>query len=225
VAAPLPAEPSGTSNAKEASRAAVAGVNVSLPATVVSFDADTQTVTVRIVPMFRRRDPNDKAGIVIYAPPDIPGVPVAYPGTGDFSIFWPLEVGDTGRIVCFDRSADEWKANGGDRTEPQDPRRHDLTDAVFCPDVRSPATPMPGDAIHATAMVIRADELRLGSSNATDPASLSSVTDANNTALAAAFSSWVPVPMDGGAALKTLLTTLAGTGWPFSVAASKVKIE
>ncbi len=41
--------------------------------------------------------------------------------------------------------------------------------------------------------------------------------------LKTAFSNWVVVPMDGGGALKTLLTSLIGTGWPHGT--SKFKAE
>lgn len=39
-------------------------------------------------------------------------------------------------------------------------------------------------------------------------------THADMIALKNAFATWVPVAMDGGAALKALLTTLINTGWP-----------
>lgn len=42
-------------------------------------------------------------------------------------------------------------------------------------------------------------------------------------ALAEAFNDWTPAPNDGGAALKALLTTLLGTGWPFGTTVLKGK--
>lgn len=42
-------------------------------------------------------------------------------------------------------------------------------------------------------------------------------------ALADVFDSWTPVPMDGGAALKALLTTLINTGWPTGTTVLKGK--
>jgi hypothetical protein len=68
-------------------------------------------------------------------------------------------------------------------------------------------------------------EIKLGSSNATDFVALSSLVNNDFTLLSAAFSTWAPVPLDGGAALKAVLSTLIGTGWPFSVAATKVRAE
>jgi len=56
-----------------------------------------------------------------------------------------------------------------------------------------------------------------------DAVALATPTNNDFTALKNAFQSWTPVSMDGGAALKALLTTMLATGWPSSVSASKVK--
>ena len=63
---------------------------------------------------------------------------------------------------------------------------------------------------------------RLGDPAATAALALATLTNAQLEALATAFSSWVVVPADGGAALKVLLTAMAGTGWPADVSATKV---
>jgi len=57
------------------------------------------------------------------------------------------------------------------------------------------------------------------------PVALAPLVTACLQVLASVFSSWTPVPNDGGAALKTLLTTMLGTGWPASptVAATMTK--
>lgn len=73
-------------------------------------------------------------------------------------------------------------------------------------------------------VVIVAPSVRLGSDSAADPVALSSKVAAELGALKTAFSSWVPVPGDGGAALKAILTALFVT-WPGSVAAGKVTAE
>lgn len=52
---------------------------------------------------------------------------------------------------------------------------------------------------------------------------LSNLVNAQFTALRNAFNAWTPVANDGGAALKTQLTSLISGGWPASTAASKVK--
>lgn len=210
-------------NLREASRAAVARVNVALPVSVLSYDSTTQKVTVRIAQSFYRK--NADGDVEAYRPPDIPGVPVAFPGAGDFSITWPLAAGDTGIIVVADRSMDEWKVNGRTTVEQQDKRRHNLLDAVFIPGLRSYADAVPAAGVDGSAMVIRGAEIKLGSSAATSFVALATLVDAQFSALSSALSSWTPVPTDGGAALKTILTALIGGGWPASTAASKVKAE
>lgn len=57
-----------------------------------------------------------------------------------------------------------------------------------------------------------------------DAVALASKVSTELTALKNAISAWVPVPGDGGAALKVALTTLFAT-WPASVASGKVKAE
>jgi len=228
-----PTTPSATTNTQAAAKAATAVVNVCLPASVLSYDEATQTATVRLVPRFRRQDPAQGNAVVPYDPPDVPSVPVAFPGGGDYSITWPLAAGDTGYLVVADRSIDEWKANGGTRTEPQDPRRHYLSDGIFVPGVRSPAQPLEGDALASDGLVVRATtklvvdcpDVRLGSDSATKGVALGPDVHTQLLAIKAMFDAWVPTAGDGGAALKTLWTTLSGTGWPADTSATKVVAE
>lgn len=226
-------QPDAHSNTREAARAATAVVNVCLPATVVSYDHTTQVATVKVVPKFRRKDPGKGNQAVAYDPPDLPGVPVAFPGGGDYSITWPLQPGDTGRIVVCDRSLDEWKATGAARTEPQDQRRHNLSDAIFVPDLRSPKAPREGDALQPDGMVVRATtkvvvdcpDVRLGSNSATKGVALGPDVHTQLLAIKSLLDNWVPSAGDGGAALKTAWTALSATGWPADTSASKVVAE
>lgn len=73
-------------------------------------------------------------------------------------------------------------------------------------------------------IVVEDSEIRLGSDSASSFVALANLTDSQFSALKTALNSWVPVPGDGGAALKTILTGLFAT-WPASVAATKVKAE
>lgn len=77
--------------------------------------------------------------------------------------------------------------------------------------------------------------------SAADPVTLSTPNDSNWTRLANAFATWVPQPLDGGAALKVLLTQLAAgidpimppdppglpvnPPWPVATAAERLKGE
>ena len=227
-------DPDRTANTQAIARGETALVGVALPATVVSYNQVNQTATVQIVPCFRRRDPTDGNQIRCYRPPLIPNVPVRFDGSGPFSQTYPLAVGDTGMLRICDRSIDEWKSTAARTTTPENPRRHDLTDGVFVPGVRSPAAPLPasafvpnGWAITGPKVVINSADTRLGSDAATDPVTLDTLVQAELVALADYLigGTWVPVAGDGGASLKATLTALKVTGWPASMGATKVKAE
>ena len=217
-----PTEPEHTSNLQEAARAAVAGVMVGLPATVLSYDSVTQTASVRVVPCFRRRDPSNGGLPVCYRPPDLHNLPVGFPGGDAWGMTWPLTAGDTGRVVVLDRSIDEWKASGAATTEPQDPRRHDLTDAVFAPDIAPPGAPRASDSVDASAMVIRGAEIKMGSASASDFVALSSLVESEIAALWTAMNTHVHSGVTSGAAITAVSGTAGSAG---SVAATKVKAE
>ena len=215
--------PSDTDLIQKAIRAQLARVHTALPGVVQSYDPDSQTATVQPAVQFKARDKD--GAITDYEAPAIPNVPVAFPGAGDFSIVWLLEAGDTVLLVFCERSLDEWRSTAGSSHAARDVRRHDLSDAVAIPALRSPAAPVGAEGLAAGALVVRGAEVRLGSSAATSYVALATLVDAALQQLATAFSGWTPVPADGGAALKTILTALLGTGWPASTAAAKVKAE
>lgn len=147
-------------------RSQIAQVNTCLPGRIVSYDAATQTASVQLSVMFRRRDPATDE-VVAYEPPIITGAPVAFPSAGAFSITWPLAKGDACFVHFASRSLDEWASVVADVHEPQDLRRFDLSDAIVEPALRSPASPIPAEGYASGAMVLRGTELRLGSSSAT----------------------------------------------------------
>lgn len=176
-------DPNLSDNLRAAAQAAVACVNVAAPATVVSYDRVSQSATVKIVPSFKRRNPSNDGAIESYRVPPIANVPVAFPGSGAVSMTWPLSAGDTGLIVFADRSIDEWTSTGSSETTPQDTRRHNVSDAIFIPGLRSFADPIPASGHDAAASVWRAAEIRLGSSTASDFVALASLVSAELAAI------------------------------------------
>lgn len=58
---------------------------------------------------------------------------VAMPSGGDYSVRYPIAVGDVGYCIFCDRSLDAWASGTGAQVDPQDSRSHDLTDGVFYP--------------------------------------------------------------------------------------------
>lgn len=62
------------------------------------------------------------------------GALVCMPVGGDFRLSWALKPGDTGVMLCADRSLDAYAASDGTKpVDPADARAHQLTDAIFIP--------------------------------------------------------------------------------------------
>lgn len=149
--------------------AAASQIPTSLPGKVIEYDHDTQKAVIQ--PILQIPRTVERVAGIEYSEkiklPPIPGVPVAFPQAGDFSITFPVAVGSVGMLVFAERSMDEYLAVGDTDVEPQSDRQHHRNDAWFVPSVRSFNTPIPSAGVAAGAMVLRAEEIRLGSSGAT----------------------------------------------------------
>lgn len=157
---------------EQAAKAARGPVKVAQPAWVLSFDRTTQTAAIQIATAYRVQ--NDAGKMVLRARPPIPNVPVSFAG----SVTWDLEEGEWGLAIICDRSIDEWKATANQSVEPRDPRRFDVTDAVFMPGVQTPASPLPAAAFANSAVVLYdrgTGDVRLGDSTASDYVALDSL--------------------------------------------------
>lgn len=143
--------------------ARLADVRVSLPGIVRSYDAGTQRADVQ--PAIRDGYLDEAGDRQTEDLPIVAEVPVVFPGAGSASITWPLAAGDEVLLVFSSSSLDRWLSRGG-VVDPEDDRRHDLTDAVAIPGLRHGA--LPGAAIGA-GVVVRSADIQLGSSAAADP--------------------------------------------------------
>ena len=92
-------------------------LHVALPGIVESFDAATQTASVR---------PALKHSSAVL--PLIRDVPVYFPGGTASGITWPVTSGDECLLVFADFDIDRWFENGEVREAASD-RMHDLPDA------------------------------------------------------------------------------------------------
>jgi hypothetical protein len=149
---------------EEARRAAVGPVKVAQPAWVMSYDRTTQTATVQVATAYQVKDPETGELIARMRPP-IPNVPIAWTS----STTWDPAVGEWGLCIFADRSLDEWKATGNRAVEPADPRRFDISDAVFLPGALPAAAPLPSSAVAAGAVVFwdrGTSDIRIGDSAA-----------------------------------------------------------
>lgn len=112
-----------------ATASALAGVHTCLPGQIESYDHSRQRASVK--PLLKKAYLDGKAESL----PVIDGVPVVFPASSDFSFTYPLKDGDTVLLVFAERSMEKWLQRGGE-TEPGDPRKFDLTDAIALPGLK-----------------------------------------------------------------------------------------
>lgn len=115
----------------------VAGVRISMPGVVVSYDKTKQRASIQpaITDGFIDEDGTRKP----LADPILNDVPIAFPGSGGYGETWPIAKGDTVLIVWCSRSIARWKPRGsgdGRAIDPGDDRRHAIADAIAYPGVR-----------------------------------------------------------------------------------------
>ena len=119
---------------KNAIKAQLLDVHVSLPAKIKDYDASTQKAS--ITPLLRKKYLKDNAEIDL---PVINNVPVQWPSaSGGYSfLHLPLKAGDVGMAIFCDRSLDIWKSGDNSIVTPNDPRHHNISDAIFIPGVNA----------------------------------------------------------------------------------------
>ena len=118
----------------KAIKAQLLDVHVSLPAKIESYDATEQKAN--ITPLLRKK--YIKNDLVIDLPV-INNVPVQWPSASSGSSFLhlPLKAGDVGMAIFCERSLDLWKSGDNSTVTPNDPRHHNLTDAIFIPGINA----------------------------------------------------------------------------------------
>lgn len=194
-------------------------VHTALPGRVKSYDRTKQVADV--IPAIRGVIFTEDDESVLEDLPVIPNVPVGWLRGGGYSLQFPLNPGDHVLLVFSEAATGQWRSTG-QPSEPGDLRRHDLSYPFAIPCCAPDAQAL--TAIGADEAVLDGPTtVRLGGSAAEALAIASKVTDALNQ-LKSAINGWTPVAMDGGAALKTALSSLFST-WPEPVATTKVKAE
>lgn len=111
---------------KQALDSFAAEMRVSAPAEVVRYDHKKQLVDVRPYHKKKYRDGKTADAPIIY------NVPVAFPRAGEAFISLPIGVGHTVMLVFSDRSLEKWLSSGASG-EPDDTRKHHVSDAVAIP--------------------------------------------------------------------------------------------
>jgi hypothetical protein len=108
---------------------------VAAPGIVKSFSPSDCTASVQVAVIWQARD---KTGIWKNqsSAPIIPKALVLFPGNSSFQFTFPLKAGDEGLLVFCDRCIDSWWKQGGVQGQ-YDIRKHDATDGVFIPGLKS----------------------------------------------------------------------------------------
>lgn len=102
----------------------VSEVNTTMPGTIVAYNKGTNRATVR--PVMPKRLANGED----LAPPLIYNVPIHWQATaaGQAFLTFPIAVGDNVMLHFIQRSTEGWLS--GNNEGPDDPRMHDLSDAI-----------------------------------------------------------------------------------------------
>jgi hypothetical protein len=108
----------------------IAKIHTALPGKFESFDGKFASVK----PLIKKKYVDG----VIEALPVISGVPVVFPSTGEFQLSFPIKKGDGCLIIFSERDISNWVAKGTD-SEPAEPSKYDLSDAIAIPGLFSPA--------------------------------------------------------------------------------------
>lgn len=109
---------------------ALKNLHTALPAKVVSFNPQNQTVSLNV--QIQQQLSNGETSQI----PPLVDVPVSYPRGGGFAVTFPLQAGDEGLAVFNERCIDGWW-HSGKASPPLDYRLFDLSDAVFFPGICS----------------------------------------------------------------------------------------
>lgn len=133
----------------------IAAVHTNAPGIVVAFDDNTLRADVQLINNYPIKQNGRR---VFERPPILAGVPVHFPGP----ITWPIAEGAPGWIEFGERAFKEYLATGNERIEPLDGRKHSLSDPFF-----SPAFIRGENDYDPNAVVVKADEIKLGGSAVT----------------------------------------------------------
>ncbi len=195
------------------------GMRVALPGEVVAYDPVRQSVDV--MPLIQNGYIDENGERQTERVPIVLDVPLAFPGAGLYRITFPVAVGDHVLLVFCSSSITRWKLLGGE-VDPGDDRRHDLNDSIAIPGIHDFAH-VPTTA-PTNAMVLHADQLKLGGPDASQAIILGDVYRiAENTLFDAisTFAGAVPGATVAAATLATALTAFKGG----SYLSTKIKAE
>lgn len=176
-------------------------INTAIPASIVSYDEDARTATVKV----HYSDHYESEGTEPNREdwPPLPDCPVLWPRSGKFVFTWPLSKGDPVMLVFSQRSLQEWSASDG-KTDIGSflLSTHNPSDAVVMPGL-SPSKNKTGEQteIKITSnneVQIKADKFRFGSFDAAKALAVAEKTDAAIQALEGKVNAIIAAAVAGG---------------------------
>lgn len=133
-------------------RASRMGIRTAIPCTVETYDPALQKATViagNITVL------NTDAGEREMEPMKVVSCPVRWPATGSGYLTFPLIPGDTGHLICSDRSLENWmnKAPVVPAVDPGARHTHNVIDGIFEPGLHPTTAPItPPTALDGTVL-------------------------------------------------------------------------
>lgn len=195
-------------------RATEIGLQVSFPATVLSFNSDQQLVNIS--PDFLIVRYTDQTEMV-EEPIELVNVPIQFPGNSAESyLTFPVEAGQKGLAHVTDRSLDDWLEDG-EQLAPPFNHLHRNIDCIFVPNLRDKSRAIP--SFDNVSAVLESTLIKIGAS-AVEAAAFGTALQAWANSITTIFDAHIH-PAPGGA------TAVTATPFPIvpTLASTKVKIE
>lgn len=146
--------PTLTDVIKTAMETRLTDLHVMLPGEFVSFDASTGKASAKVL---IKRKFEDGTTVEL---PLLKDIPVQMPRTESAIIYIPIKAGDKCMLLFSERSLDAWKKQSGSQ-DPQDRRKHHLSDAVAVPGLYSFIDPQLVGILDQNSILIENDKTRI----------------------------------------------------------------
>lgn len=135
--------------------AKLASTHTHVPFKVVSVDWSKKPPTLVAQPTIKARQLLPDGSQKWVDLPQVPDVPIHFPGGGGASLTFPIKVGDEGLLMISTRSTDSYQQSG-DGQPPIELRPHDLSNAYAM--MGSRTTPTALDSVSSNSTQLRTDD-------------------------------------------------------------------
>lgn len=195
---------------REAIASALSDAHTSIPARVLKYNPATATkqATVDCEIVILRAEQAESGATIHERYPNVPNVPIGWPSGGGYSLQFPLNPGDGVWLVFSEAAIANWRETG-DISPPGDLDRFDISYPIALPCARHDKQLLPAGT-GALLTVPDGGSFAVSTAGGEPKAvAMAEEVNANFQAIKDLLTTtWVPVPNDGGAALKTAASSL-----------------